>query len=144
MEIEKFRRGKKQEKIEFINEGLTIEHVLPQKWYEHWPLEGNLIPQNEFDIAVHAVMTEEDPHGYYHKIVKRNNKLHSLGNLTLLTTSLNPSVSNSSFDTKQKELAKQSTLLLNTYFIDFENWDESTIEKRTELLIDVIIKIWKY
>jgi uncharacterized protein with ParB-like and HNH nuclease domain len=144
LEIEKFRRGKKQEKIEFVNEGLTIEHVLPQKWYEHWPLEGKLIPKNEFDIAVHAVMTEEDPNGYYHKIVNRNNKLHSLGNLTLLTTSLNPSVSNSSFDIKQKELAKQSTLLLNTYFIGFDNWDESTIEKRTERLIDDVIKIWKY
>lgn len=144
LEIEKFRRGKKQEKIEFVNEGLTIEHVLPQTWYEHWSLEGHLIHQNEFDIAEHAVMTEEDPSGYYHKIINRKNKLHSLGNLTLLTTSLNPSVKNSSFDVKKKELAKQSTLLLNTYFIDFENWDESTIEKRTELLIDDIIEIWKY
>ncbi len=144
LEIEKFRRGKKQEKIEFVNEGLTIEHILPQKWFEHWQLEGSLIPQNEFDIAIHAVMTEEDPNGYYHKIMDRNNKLHSLGNLTLLTTSLNPSVSNSSFDIKQKELAKQSTLLLNTYFIDFEAWDETNIEKRTELLIEDIIKIWKY
>lgn len=144
LEIEKFRRGKKQEKIEFVNEGLTIEHVLPQKWFEHWPLEDSLIPQNEFEIAVHAVMTEEDSNGYYHKIINRNNKLHSLGNLTLLTTSLNPSVSNSSFDIKQKELAKQSTLLLNTYFIDFDTWDETSIEKRTELLIEDIIKIWKY
>jgi uncharacterized protein with ParB-like and HNH nuclease domain len=144
LEIEKFRRGKKQEKIEFINEGLTIEHVLPQKWYENWPLEGDLIPQNEFELAVHAVMTEENPNGYYHKIENRNKKLHSLGNLTLLTSSLNPSVSNSAFAIKQKELAKQSTLLLNTYFIDFTYWDESAIEKRTELLIDDIIKIWKY
>src|SRR5690554_221350 len=68
LEIEKFKRGKKQEKIEFVNEGLTIEHVLPQKWFEHWPLEDSLIPQNEFEIAVHAVMTEEDSNGYYHKI----------------------------------------------------------------------------
>jgi len=144
LEIEKFRRGKKQEKVEFVNEGLTIEHVLPQKWYEHWPLKGDRIPQEEFEIAVHAVMTESDKNGYYHKIVNRNNQLHSLGNLTLLTTSLNPSVSNSSFGVKQKELAKQSTLVLNTYFIDFEDWDESTINKRTELLIEDIIQIWEY
>jgi len=144
LEIEKFRRGKKQEKVEFVNEGLTIEHVLPQKWYEHWPLEGSPVPQNEFDIAVHAVMTEAEPDGYYHKIANRNNKLHSLGNLTLLTSSLNPSVSNSSFEIKKKELAKQSTLLLNTYFMDFEVWEESAIETRTELLIEDIIKIWKY
>lgn len=144
LEIEKHNRGKKQEKIEFLNEGLTIEHVLPQAWYEHWLLEDSLIPQDEFEIAKHAVMTEEDPNGFYHKIINRNKKLHTLGNLTLLTTSLNPSVSNSSFVIKQKELARQSTLLLNTYFIDLETWDESAIEKRTELFIDDIIKIWKY
>src|SRR5690606_12956645 len=113
-------------------------------WYEFWPLEGNLIPQNEFELAVHAGMTEEDPNGYYHKIDNRNKKLHSLGNLTLLTTSLNPAVSNSAFEIKQKDLAKQSTLLLNTYFIDLKDWDESAIEKRTEFLIEDIIKIWKY
>lgn len=144
LEIEKYKRGKKQEKIDFVNEGLTIEHVLPQSWYEHWLLEDNLIPQEEFEIAKHAVMTEEDQNGFYHKIMSRNNKLHSLGNLTLLTSSLNPSVSNSSFEIKQKELAKQSTLLLNTYFIDLDTWDESAIEKRTELFIEDIIKIWKY
>lgn len=144
LEIEKFKRGKKQEKIEFLNEGLTIEHILPQKWYKHWALEGNLIPKKEFEVAKHAVMTEEDPDGYYHKIVNRNKKLHSLGNLTLLTSSLNPSVSNSSFNVKQKELAKQSTLILNTYFADFESWNESNIDTRTELLIGDIIKIWKY
>ena len=103
-----------------------------------------MIPQEEFEIAKHAVMTEEDQNGFYHKIMSRNNKLHSLGNLTLLTSSLNPSVSNSSFEIKQKELAKQSTLLLNTYFIDLDTWDESAIEKRTELFIEDIIKIWKY
>ncbi len=144
LEIEKFNRGKKQEKIEFVNEGLTIEHVLPQKWFKYWPLEESLVPENEFDIAVHAVMTEADPNGYYHKIANRNNKLHSLGNLTLLTSSLNPAVSNSSFEVKKKELAKQSTLMLNTYFMDFENWEESTIETRTELMIEDIIKIWNY
>lgn len=144
LEIEKYKRGKKQEKIDFVNEGLTIEHVLPQSWYEHWLLEDNLIPQEEFEIAKHAVMTEEDQNGFYHKIMSRNNKLHSLGNLTLLTSSLNPSVSNSSFEIKQKELAKQSTLLLNTYFIDLDTWDESAIEKRTELFIEDIIKIWEY
>lgn len=144
LEIEKFRRGKKQEKIEFVNEGLTIEHVLPQKWFEHWPLEDSLIPQNEFEIALHAVMTEEDSNGYYHKIENRNKKLHSLGNLTLLTTSLNPSVSNSAFLIKQKELAKQSTLLLNTYFMDFKDWNETAIVNRTSFLTEDIIKIWKY
>lgn len=144
LEIEKFQRGKKQEKIDFINEGLTIEHVLPQKWFKHWPLEGRSVNENEFEIAKHAVMTEEDPQGPYHKIMDRNNKLHSLGNLTLLTTSLNPSVSNSSFKNKKKEITKQSTLMLNSYFIDLEDWDESRIDSRSNSLINDIVRIWKY
>lgn len=144
LEIEKFQRGKKQEKVEFVNEGLTIEHVLPQNWYEHWPLEGNLVPEDEFEKAVYAVMTEEESDGYYHKIDNRNKKLHCLGNLTLLTNSLNPSVSNSSYEVKRKELAKQSTLLLNTYFIDYDEWDEESIDARSKSLIDTIIKVWAY
>jgi len=144
LEIEKFQRGKKQEKIEFLNEGLTIEHVLPQKWFENWPLAGRIVPENEFNIAIHAVMTEENTDGPYHKIENRNRVLHCLGNLTLLTSSLNPSVSNSGFSSKQKELAKQSTLKLNTYFMDLENWDEAGIEKRSKHLIDAIVHIWAY
>lgn len=144
LETEKFLRNKKQEKVEFPNDGLTIEHVMPQKWFDNWSLGGRMIPENEFEIAVHAVMTEEDNDGSYHQIVKRNKMLHSLGNLTLLTSSLNPSVSNLSFCDKQKELAKHSTLKLNTYFMDMEVWNESKIEERSKHLIEVIIKIWAY
>lgn len=144
LEAEKFQRSKKQEKVEFINDGLTIEHVMPQKWFDNWPLAGKFIPENEFEIAVHAVMTEEDINGSFHQIEKRNKMLHSLGNLTLLTSSLNPSVSNSSFSEKQKELAKHSTLKMNTYFMDMDDWNESTIEERSKHLIESIIKIWAY
>jgi len=144
LEIEKFQRGKKQEQVEFINDGLTIEHVLPQNWFENWPLDGRFVQQADFMIAMHAVMTEEDINGPYHQIENRNRILHCLGNLTLLTNSLNPAVSNSAFNIKQKELAKQSTLKLNTYFIEMQDWHESEIEKRSKLLIEDIIKIWFY
>lgn len=144
LEIEKYQRGKKQEKIEFTNDYLTIEHLLPQKWYENWALEDRFIPKEEFEIAVHAVMTEEDTEGVYHKIENRNKALHHLGNLTILTESLNPSVSNDSFKVKKSEIAKHSTLKLNTYFIDLESWDEIEIEKRTKELIVSILNVWTY
>ena len=89
-------------------------------------------------------MTEDDKEGPYHKIDNRNKVLHSLGNLTLLTASLNPAVSNSSFTDKKKELAKHSTLILNSYFHDLDQWNESEIEKRSSDLIDSVLKIWKY
>lgn len=144
LEIEKHKRGKKQEKIDFVNEGLTIEHLLPQKWFENWALEGRFIPIEEFEIAKHAVMTEEDSNGFYHKIEKRNKALHSIGNLTILTEALNPSVSNNSFQVKKIEIAKQSTLKLNTYFIDKENWEEKEIEKRASDLVKSVLEVWSY
>jgi hypothetical protein len=89
-------------------------------------------------------MTEDDKDGPYHKIEERNNMLHSLGNLTLLTSSLNPAVSNSSFEIKKKEIVKHSTLILNSYFIEIEQWNEAEIEKRSAMLIESILKIWQY
>ncbi|MGM0582911.1 MAG: DUF262 domain-containing protein [Bacteroidota bacterium] len=144
LEVEHFSRGRKQEKVKFENTGLTIEHVLPQKWFEFWPLNGFHITEEDFELSVHAVMTEEDRNGKYHQIENRNRLLHTLGNLTLLTDSLNPSVSNSAFSIKQKEISNQSTLIMNTYFNNKTDWNEDEILKRGKELFDSIKNIWKY
>lgn len=142
LEVEESIRGNKQEKVKFLNRGLSIEHLLPQTWYEHWPLNGESISEDDFKISVHAVMTEDDKNGKYHKIENRNRILHTIGNLTILTSSLNPSVSNSSFDIKKQEIALQSTVLLNTYFQEKTNWDEEEIKKRSKYLYEKMKKIW--
>ncbi|HCY77647.1 MAG TPA: hypothetical protein DHV28_17180 [Ignavibacteriales bacterium] len=142
LEVEQSIRGTKQEKVKFLNNGLTIEHLLPQKWFEFWPLDEEFISEDDFNIAVHAVMTEEDKDGKYHRIDSRNKMLHTIGNLTILTSSLNPSVSNSSFDLKKKEIANQSTVLLNTYFLNKTVWNEDEIRIRGQHLYERIKQIW--
>ena len=142
LEVEQSIRGSKQEQVKFLNAGLTIEHLLPQTWFEYWPLNGETISEDDFKISVHAVMTEIDKDGKYHKIENRNKMLHTIGNLTILTSSLNPSVSNSSFDIKKQEIGLQSTVILNTYFQDKPIWDEDQIKKRSQYLYDQIKKIW--
>jgi hypothetical protein len=142
LEVEQSIRGSKQEQVIFLNTGLTIEHLLPQTWFEYWPLDGDTISEDDFKISVHAVMTETDKDGKYHKIENRNKMLHTIGNLTILTSSLNPSVSNSSFDIKKQEIGLQSTVILNTYFQDKPIWDEEQIKKRSQYLYDQIRKIW--
>lgn len=142
LEVEQSIRGSKQEQVKFLNTGLTIEHLLPQNWFEYWSLDGNNISEENFKISVHAVMTEDDKNGKFHKIENRNRMLHTIGNLTILTTSLNPSVSNSSFDIKKQEIGIQSTVLLNTYFHDKTIWDEEQITKRSQYLYEQIKKIW--
>lgn len=72
LEIEISTRGSKQEKVAFINDGLTIEHLLPQNWFENWPLDDEFITEEDFNIAIHAVMTESDENGKYHKIINSN------------------------------------------------------------------------
>lgn len=110
---------------------LSVEHVLPQQWGEHWPLNGD-----EPDS-----ITGDTPEDI------RNRLLHSFGNLTLLTTPLNSSIQNGPFSSKRPEIAKQSSLRLNVYFQDFQDldpWNEETILKRGQHLFEVACKVWPY
>lgn len=142
LEIEKMQRTRKQEKVTFSNTGLTIEHVLPQKWYEYWSLDEGYISEEDFNKSAYAVLVEEDTDGLYHRIEHRNKMLHTIGNLTILTDALNPSISNSEFSVKQKEIANQSTLILNTYFNGLSKWDEDDILKRSEIMYELIRQNW--
>ena len=142
LEIEQSIRGSKQEKVKFLNSGLTIEHLLPQKWFEFWSLDDEYVTEEDFNVSIHAVMIEEDKNGKYHRIEYRNKMLHTIGNLTILTSSLNPDVSNSSFDIKKQKIALQSTVLLNTYFQNKTIWNEEEIINRSKYLYEQIKEIW--
>lgn len=109
--------------------GLTIEHVMPQSWQTHWALSDE---------------DKVDPVTEQQAVARRNRLVNSLGNLTLITGSLNPSLSNSDWGTKRPELLKFSKLNLTRYFhgSDAEDWDEEAIEKRTRHLYLQMGKIW--
>lgn len=100
--------------------GYPIEHILPQKWSDHWPVDS---PEAEEERAEH---------------------LHRLGNLTLLTKSLNSKVSNGPWTSKREALQKHDTLLLNSRLLSAhpERWDEATIDARTNAMIDVLLATW--
>jgi hypothetical protein len=109
--------------------GLTIEHVLPQTWVTYWPL---------------AETAKADPVSEQKAVQKRDRLLNTIGNLTLVTGSLNPTLSNSAWETKRPELLKYGKLNLTQYFHgkEADTWDETTIEKRTDLLVRQMIEIW--
>ncbi len=72
--------------------GYPIEHLLPQKWINHWPVEG---------LAAE---------------IDRREHVHRLGNLTLITAPLNSSVSDGPWlgsEGKSAKLKKHSVLLMN-------------------------------
>jgi alkylated DNA nucleotide flippase Atl1 len=113
-----YRRGTNQPQVP--RRGYPIEHILPQKWDETWPVQGT--EAEEF----------------------RAEHVHRLGNLTLLTKSLNSKVSNGPWVTKREALQAHDTLLLNSRLLStFQGtWDEAGIEARTAAMIDVLLATW--
>lgn len=103
---------------------LQIEHLLPQAWKEHWPLPG--------------VGDEED------ETAERNTLLHSIGNLTLVTSSLNPALSNAAWPTKRKQIRKYGALSLNRDVAEEEEWGESQIRSRAKEIFKTAKRIWPH
>lgn len=124
-EIETAKRGKKQED-KSLPDTLTVEHILPQTWREHWPMDGDTQPtKDDYYQAISHVLEDNSMVG---RIVRRNRVKHTLGNLTLVTQSFNSSVSNLAFPIKRQEFEDQSILMLTRDFVKCENWGETEIE----------------
>ncbi|PXX95926.1 DUF262 domain-containing protein [Halomonas sp. LBP4] len=120
-----------------LPDNLTIEHIMPVKWQASWPMPEDVAADPEKRLAFNQ---------------ERNRQLHTLGNLTLITGSLNPSLSNASWDQKRPELCKYSKLNLNRYFHPpkegesdaLREWNEATIEHRGQALYQTARSIWPY
>jgi len=102
---------------------LTIEHLMPREWERHWPLHP--VDGMTVDQASDA----------------REDIVDTIGNLTLLTKELNPSVSNGPWPKKRSEILKHSALNLNRELP--EQWDETSIQSRTKSLLEKALQIWK-
>jgi hypothetical protein len=100
---------------------------MPQSWEQHWPL-----PSNEGARE------------------RRERLIHSIGNLTLVSSKLNAPISNapwlpsnSSSTSKRAELKKHTKLWLNSQLVDdHETWAEDEIERRSQNLFGIAQRIW--
>ncbi|NLA42895.1 DUF262 domain-containing protein [Candidatus Saccharibacteria bacterium] len=106
----------------------SLEHLMPKKWENNW---GKLDDQEQVDY--------------------RNSKLLTLGNLTIITQSLNATIRDASWrdklqgDTKKHGglIAYSSGIQLFSDLIQKEKWDESAIEERANYLYEKSIEVWK-
>lgn len=105
-----------------IHGKLTVEHVLPQKWETHWPLPAD----------VDADTAKE----------RRDEVVHDFGNLTLLTSVLNPSVSNGPASAKLPKIAEKAALRLSAHFQGRTTWTEQDIQERGAALFLHAKKVW--
>jgi hypothetical protein len=116
-----------------LQDGLTIEHLLPQEWPEHWPLsDGRSAPRDR------ATGIDEDMRA---SIMARDALVHTLGNLSLLTPPANTIASNYAFETKRERL-KDSLLNMNAIILKEDAWDEARIGARADYLTSLAVKIW--
>jgi len=138
--LERLELGKRTKKTEEVNipPGLQVEHVLPERWGAHWPLQGRTIPA---DVVMFPHLAQDDLAEFGEQIRVRNARAQTLGNLTLLNKYLNPAASNGSFDTKRVEY-KHSVLRVNRYFDGLTSWDEGAISTRGKELGKLLCEIW--
>ena len=105
----------------------SLEHLMPKKWENNWGKLSN----------------QEDK-------IKRNRKLLTLGNLTIITQALNSTIRDANWTIKRKGKADKKGL--NTYsagletisnYLTLDEWNEETIEQRAEFLYEKAKEIWK-
>lgn len=104
---------------------LSVEHVMPQAWALNWPL------------------TIDDPAA----VERRNLLVQTLGNLTLVTGSVNSSLSNRPWTADDKKgkrdhLFANATLKLNAELWQQEHWEEKDIEARGTYLAGLLVSTW--
>ena len=121
-----------------IESGLTVEHVLPQDWFEHWPLSNGQRGAT-IDERLQQPSPESD---------ERDRMLQTMGNLTLLTGNLNSALQNHKFRDKVEQIEGYSLLVMNTHFKkhldEGRGWDEAAIEQRGRVLFDLAKELWPY
>ena len=116
--------------------GLTIEHVMPQGWRTHWN-KPDLSPENA---------------------ARRDKYVHTIGNLTLVTKSLNGSLSNRPWTDPEaaglKDGGKEgkgkwtlldefNLLVLNKEILKYtESWTDADISDRSTRLAEAICAVW--
>ena len=104
----------------------SLEHLMPKKWENKW----------------NSVSTEEAKN-------YRNKKLKTLGNLAIITQSLNASIRDSNWPTKKSGSGNKAGLKhyasgIETLapYLDLNDWNEIEIEKRAEFLLEKAKEIW--
>jgi Protein of unknown function DUF262/Protein of unknown function (DUF1524) len=110
---------------------LSLEHIMPRDWESNWPLES----AGAGGLWEGASSVEE-------ATKRREESINRLGNLTIVTSPLNSSLSNSAWATKRNGLNQHSKLLLNVQLVERDEWDERGIAERGEWLADRLVRAW--
>lgn len=136
--IEKQMRTRFDEDIPIGN--LSVEHILPDRWSEHWPLTASgRAPHEQFFAAIdagHSISPEMRD-----EMEARERAKNTLGNLTLLTPPANSQNGNEGWPFKRVRIGK-SLLAMNRDVAEQDFWDEEAIRIRGENLAEAADRVW--
>ena len=170
IELMKQDRDKFTETLSFEDKLTTLEHIMPNAWQETWDLPvaagivrydtntrrvfinrdvqselmfyAELFTNSSNSEPSRASLTDKSYEDVYNLAVARDDLLHSIGNLTLVTRELNGRLGNRTFSEKKKALSEHSILKLNNEICQKETWDVNEIHERAEKLIEDACEIW--
>lgn len=103
----------------------SLEHLMPKSWKDNWSLPVGV--------------SEEE----------RNDAIYCLGNLAMLPSKLNTSISNASWETKKAGKGNKQGIVYYASgleslanVVDKDDWNESTISERADWISEKAIKVW--
>ena len=124
----------------------TLEHIMPQQWKEYWE-----------SVPVIDVLTGNRVDDKEKANLIREEAILELGNMALLSGSLNTSISNYEFERKingdpngkmrkKSGIREYATLSITSEVVNIydteKNWNEFDIRKRTDKFAKVILEMW--
>ena len=126
----------------------TLEHVMPQSWDQYWGIDSLAV----YDSATNKIIADKEEAS-----VIRSAAVYELGNMALLSGSLNSAISNYEMERKingdpkgrmkdKTGIKDHATLLTTKEIVDTYKekgyWDERTILERTSEISKLVLKIW--
>jgi uncharacterized protein with ParB-like and HNH nuclease domain len=141
--VELYRRANdNMQAMKELKYNYSLEHVMPQKWEEYWS-NVEVVNSKAIVIADKELAKRE-----------RYAKIYSIGNMTLLNSSLNTSLRNYDFGRKIEGEGKKKGIrhygdlnitrldILDVYDKGDKVWNERKINDRTINLANDILTIW--
>ncbi len=144
-ELENGLRTPRSEELFALTPGmLDVDHILPDRWYEHWPLsDGAVVTPSEASAAYLQSLGNASPPPRAAAIMKREQIKQTLGNLTLVHYGVNRSLQHRPLAAKREKFFAESNLHLNRTLMRAEVWNDESIEARGRQLFEVARQIWR-
>ena len=117
---------------------LTVEHLLPQSWIDHWPLSDG-----SRGLTDEELISASGDNPRVTATRARKQALHTIGNLTILPPGANSWVSNAPWEEKGPKILSKALLPINASLLhNVQTWDECTIKQRGMALFEKALAIW--